>query len=202
MKNMWGPNDIAVRPVFDRAERDRWDETGGTRRCGSIITSSSAAWSARRCGMSPWLRTGNGWRCWVGKPGPGGCGRARVGWTPEQRGRRLHLVANNARLLILPRWRQHNLASHIPQHPASVGRLSGGIRPSSPDGGDFCRSGPFRGNVLPGGELASRWVHKRVRTRAAVTANMERPEKCSSWKRMPASNFACFPIIRSGSVRH
>ena len=26
MKNTWGPNDIAVRPVLDRAERDRWDE--------------------------------------------------------------------------------------------------------------------------------------------------------------------------------
>lgn len=34
-------------------------------------------------------------------------------WTPERRDRRLHLVANNARLLILPLWRQRNLASRI-----------------------------------------------------------------------------------------
>lgn len=36
-----------------------------------------------------------------------------VGWTPEQRIGNLHLVANNARFLILPWVRSHNLASRI-----------------------------------------------------------------------------------------
>jgi hypothetical protein len=36
-----------------------------------------------------------------------------IGWTPQQRQLRLHLVANNARFLILPWVRCHNLASAI-----------------------------------------------------------------------------------------
>ena len=36
-----------------------------------------------------------------------------IGWTPEQRERRLHLVTNNARFLILPWVRSRNLASRI-----------------------------------------------------------------------------------------
>ncbi len=36
-----------------------------------------------------------------------------IGWTPQQREQRLHLVTNNARFLILPWVRCHNLASCI-----------------------------------------------------------------------------------------
>jgi len=36
-----------------------------------------------------------------------------IGWTPEQRKKNLHLVVNNARFLILPWVRSHNLASMI-----------------------------------------------------------------------------------------
>ena len=38
---------------------------------------------------------------------------AYIGWTPEQRQRNLHLVVNNARLLILPWIEKRNLASKI-----------------------------------------------------------------------------------------
>lgn len=36
-----------------------------------------------------------------------------IGWTPEQRVRRLNLIVNNARFLILPWVRSHNLASKL-----------------------------------------------------------------------------------------
>lgn len=36
-----------------------------------------------------------------------------IGWTPDQRIRNLHLVVNNARFLILPWVRSHNLASRL-----------------------------------------------------------------------------------------
>jgi hypothetical protein len=36
-----------------------------------------------------------------------------IGWTAEQRARRLHLVLNNSRFLILPWIRSQNLASHL-----------------------------------------------------------------------------------------
>jgi len=36
-----------------------------------------------------------------------------IGWSDEQRTRQLHLIANNARFLILPWIRSHNLASRI-----------------------------------------------------------------------------------------
>ncbi len=36
-----------------------------------------------------------------------------IGWTPEQRAKNLHLIVNNARFLILPWVKVHNLASHI-----------------------------------------------------------------------------------------
>jgi hypothetical protein len=38
---------------------------------------------------------------------------AWIGWTPRLKFRRLHLLANNARFLILPQWHLPNLASHV-----------------------------------------------------------------------------------------
>ena len=174
MKNIRGPDDIAVRPVLDPAERDRWDET--MRKHHYLQFRGMVGEAVRHVAVAP-----NGE--WV----------ALLGWKAgawRLRAREGRLDARAARPTVASCGEQRALADSsalaatqlgvpyfIPQHPALVGRLSGGIRPSSLDGGDFCRSGPFRGNVLPGSELASRWVHKRVRTRAAVTANMERPER-------------------------
>ena len=38
---------------------------------------------------------------------------AWIGWPPSLKWRRLHLIANNVRFLILPQWRRPNLASRI-----------------------------------------------------------------------------------------
>ena len=38
---------------------------------------------------------------------------AWIGWAPSLKFRRLHLMANNARFLILPEWHRPNLASHV-----------------------------------------------------------------------------------------
>ena len=43
---------------------------------------------------------------------------AFIGWTHQQRQRHLHLVINNARFLILPWVRSHNLASMLLAHAA------------------------------------------------------------------------------------
>ena len=110
MKNIRGPNDIAVRPVLDRAERDRWDET--MRKHHYLEFRGMVGEAVRHVAVAP-----NGkWVALLGWKAAAWRLRARdrwVGWTPEQRDRRLPLVANNARLLILPPWRQRNLASHI-----------------------------------------------------------------------------------------
>ncbi len=56
---------------------------------------------------------------WVALLGWGGaalkCGPrdAWIGWTPSLKFRRLHLVANNVRFLILPDWHRPNLASRV-----------------------------------------------------------------------------------------
>ena len=109
-KNIRGPDDIAVRPVLDPAERDRWDET--MRKHHYLEFRGMVGEAVRHVAVAPdgeWLAL-LGWKAAAWRL------RARdrwIGWTPEQRGRRLHLVANNARLLILPPWRQRNLASRI-----------------------------------------------------------------------------------------
>ena len=46
-----------------------------------------------------------------------------IGWLPEQQFRRLHLIANNARFLILPGCAAANLASRV--LGLSLRRLSG-----------------------------------------------------------------------------
>ena len=166
MKNTWGPNDITVRPVLDRAERDRWDEA--MREHHYLEFRGMVGEAVRQVAVAP-----NGeWVALLGAAAWRLRGRDRwIGWTPEQRDRRLHLVANNARLLILPPWRQHNLASRILS--LSTRRLSADFQAAYGHPVLMAETfvDPNRGHVLPGGELAN----QRIRARAAVTANTERP---------------------------
>ena len=94
-------SDVTVRPVLDRAERDRWDERKHHYlefRGGEAVRHVAPNGVALLGAAAP-----GGWRLQA---------RDRwIGWTPEQRDRRLHLAANNARFL--PPWRQRNMASRI-----------------------------------------------------------------------------------------
>lgn len=66
-----------------------------------------------------WVRLG--WRWWAGRR------RRWIGWTLEQQLRRLHLVVQNTRLVILPAFqRVPNLASRV--LGLSLRRLTGDMR--------------------------------------------------------------------------
>ena len=84
--------------------------------------SPSGAWSGEACATSQWSR---GWHAGAFKL------KARdrwIGWLPEQQFRRLHLIANNARFLILPGCAAANLASRV--LGLSLRRLSAPTSPS------------------------------------------------------------------------
>ena len=83
-----------------------------------------------------------------------------TGWAPEQQFRRLRLIANNTRFLILPQARVANLASRALS--LSLRRLSDDmqsrygftVQPSGVAGGDLCGPVALCGRLLPGVELA------------------------------------------------
>ena len=101
---------VSVRPVRDGAERARWDRLmaehhhlgfrclygGGLRH---VAEAADGRWVALL-----------GWSAGAFKVG---ARDAWIGWTPEQQFRRLHLVANNTRFLILPGLHGGNLASRV-----------------------------------------------------------------------------------------
>ena len=101
---------VSVRPVRDASERATWDRLmdaghylgfrgmfgGGLRH---VVEGPDGCWLALL-----------GWCAGAFKVA---ARDAWVGWAPEQQFRRLHLVANNCRFLVLPAGRVPNLASRI-----------------------------------------------------------------------------------------
>ena len=69
--------------------------------------------SASNAGMPSPTPTATGWAGWSSAPPPAACAPATagIGWTEEQRRRRLPLVVNNCRFLLLPRKTFPNLGS-------------------------------------------------------------------------------------------
>ena len=105
-----GARRVTVRPVRGEAERARWDALMrdhhylGFR---GMIGNSLRHVAERSDGV--WVAL-LGWRAGAHKLG------ARdkwIGWTAEQRSRRLHLIANNVRFVILPGCSEPNLASRV-----------------------------------------------------------------------------------------
>ena len=101
---------VSVRPVRDGAERAEWDRVmdaghylgfrgmfgGGLRH---VAEGPDGRWLALLgwCSGAFKVKARDTW----------------VGWAPEQQFRRLHLVANNCRFLVLPAGRVPNLASRV-----------------------------------------------------------------------------------------
>ena len=89
-----------------------------------------------------------------------------VGWSEELRYRRLHLIANNTRFVILsppgglPASR---LLGAGPDDAAAQRGLGGPVRPSPAGRRELRRPGPVRRHLLPGRELAVPRPHPRVR---------------------------------------
>lgn len=110
---------VSVRPVRDAAERAEWDRVmdtghylgfrgmfgGGLRH---VAAGPDGQWLALLgwCSGAFKAQARDGW----------------IGWAAEQQFRRLHLVANNCRFLVLPAGRVRNLASRV--LALSVRRLS------------------------------------------------------------------------------
>ena len=100
---------VTVRPTCSEAERQRWDALmaahhylpyrGLVGRALRHVAEYDGQWLALV-----------GWQAGAFKLGA----RERwIGWHPAQQFRRLHLIANNARFLILPQARTPNLASRV-----------------------------------------------------------------------------------------
>ena len=115
--------EVTVRPTVGARERQRWDELMGAHHYLPFRTLVGR--SVRHVAV-----LGERWLALVGWQAGAFKLRARdewIGWLPEQQFRRLHLVANNSRFVILPEAQgTMNLASRVLGQ--SVRRLSGDMR--------------------------------------------------------------------------
>ncbi len=174
-------SELSVRPVVDGAERAEWDRLMDTHhylgfRClfGGGLRHVAETPDGRWVALLGWV--------------PGAFKvRARdvwIGWAPEQQFRRLHLVANNTRFLILPGLNGGNLASRVLSlslrrlssdfealrgHPVLLaetfvdpGRFSGGCYRAS----NWELLGETRGYARDGGGWTAHGAPKRVFARA------------------------------------
>ena len=101
---------VEVRPVSDAAERARWDRVMDAEHylgfrgmfghgIRHVATGPDGEWLALLgwCAGAFKVKARDAW----------------IGWAPEQQFRRLRLIANNCRFLVLPRGRAPNLASRV-----------------------------------------------------------------------------------------
>ena len=112
-------SEVSVRPVAGGAERAEWDRLMDAHHyLGFRCLFGGGVRHVAQTADGRWLAL-LGWQCGAFKV------KARdawIGWAPEQQFRRLRLVANNTRFLILPGARTRNLASRALS--LSVRRLS------------------------------------------------------------------------------
>ena len=114
--------EVTVRPAVGADERCRWDALMGAHHY--LPFRGLVGRSVRHVAV-----LGEHWLALVGWHAGAFKLRARdrwIGWLPEQQFRRLHLIANNARFLILPECAAANLASRV--LGLSLRRLSGDFR--------------------------------------------------------------------------
>ena len=72
-----------------------------------------------------------------------------IGWKPAQQYERLHLVASNTRLLVLPGLPEPGQLLCRRDAPSTERRLEGDLRSSAGTGGDFRGSGEAPRNGVP-----------------------------------------------------
>ena len=114
--------EVTVRPTVGTGERSRWDALMGAHHY--LPFRGLVGRSVRHVAvLGEWWLALIGWHAGAFKL------RARdrwIGWLPEQQFRRLHLIANNARFLVLPGCAVTNLASRV--LALSVRRVSDDFR--------------------------------------------------------------------------
>lgn len=100
--------ELVVRPVRCE-ERTRWRQLMDAHHyLGFRPIVGQSLWYVATC-EKEWAAL-LGWGAAALKCGPRD---AWIGWTPSLKFRRLHLIANNVRFLILPEWHRPNLASQV-----------------------------------------------------------------------------------------
>ena len=101
--------EVTVRPTVGPSERNRWDALMGAHHY--LPFRGLVGRSVRHVAV-----LGEHWLALIGWHAGAFKLKARdrwIGWLPEQQFRRLHLIANNARFLILPGCGAANLASRV-----------------------------------------------------------------------------------------
>ncbi len=114
--------EVTVRPTMGAAERQRWDALMGAHHY--LPFRGLVGRSVRHVAV-----LGEHWLALIGWHAGAFKLQARdrwIGWLPEQQFRRLHLIANNARFVILPGCAASNLASRV--LALSLRRLSQDMR--------------------------------------------------------------------------
>ena len=102
-------HEVTVRPTVGPSERNRWDALMGAHHY--LAFRGLVGRSVRHVAV-----LGEHWLALIGWHAGAFKLKARdrwIGWLPEQQFRRLHLIANNARFLILPGCGVANLASRV-----------------------------------------------------------------------------------------
>ena len=114
--------EVTVRPTVGAGERQRWDALMGAHHY--LPFRGLVGRSVRHLAV-----LGEHWLALIGWHAGAFKLKARdrwIGWLPEQQFRRLHLIANNARFVVLPGCAVSNLASRV--LALSVRRLSQDMR--------------------------------------------------------------------------
>ena len=187
--------EVTVRPAVGADERCRWDALMGAKPFRGLVGRSVRH---VQCSAS------TGWRSWVGTPVRSLRARDRwIGWLPEQQFRRLHLIATNARFLILPECAAANLASRV--LGLSLRRLSGDFR--AMHGHPILIAETFVDPARFTARATGRRTGRRWATPAALPASPARPRPGSptadrrrSWStRWPATRASnCAPAGPAG----
>lgn len=176
--------DLEVRQVADRKESHLWNEYIDRYHYLGYqpLPGAQLRYFARADGRVLAL-LGFGAAAWKTAP------RDRfIGWSAEQRERRLHLVTNNARFLILPRVRSQNLASRLlsmaTRRLADDWEEQYGYRPVLVE--TFVESPRFRGTCYK----AANWIHVGE-TRGRGKLDVENKAQ------LPVKSIWVFPLVRN-----
>ena len=173
--------EVTVRPTVGAGERCRWDALMGAHHY--LPFRGLVGRSVRHVAV-----LGEHWLALVGWHAGAFKLKARdrwIGWLPEQQFRRLHLIANNARFLILRRGEPRFAGAGAEPSPA-LGRLPRNAWAPDPDRRNVHRSQPLHWGVLPGGELASAGANPRLCPQARHARDLGPPRQTEGGSGLPA----------------
>ena len=161
---------VRVRPTWGAQEHRRWDQLVATHHYLSFQGLFGKGLRHVATLGSTWIAL-VGWQAGALKL----TARDRwIGWSQEQKLRRLHLVTQNSRFLILPGFQraESSLAGARSEPAAAVCRHAGGARIPRAGRGDLCGPGPLCRDLLPGRELALAGPDRRLCAPAGCHAGL------------------------------